>query len=72
MRSVYNAKTRFKEGRGSEAPVAAVQYQPDYSIGQTTPCPKVWGDQATARMMVGSDSRQFATLASLSLPTGVF
>ena len=71
MRSAYGAKMTIKEGRGSEAPVVAVQYQPDYSIGRTTPCPKAWADQMTARMMVGSDSHQFATLASLSLPTGV-
>jgi len=49
MRSVYNAKTRFKEERGSEAPVAAVQYQPYYSIGRPTSCPKTWADQVTTR-----------------------
>ena len=65
MRSVYGAKMRFKEGRGSEAPVATVHYQPDYNIARSTSYPKAWANRVTARMIVGSDSHQFTTLASL-------
>ena len=65
MRSVYGAKMRFKEGRGSEAPVATVHYQPDYIIVRSTSYPKAWANRVTTRMIVGNDSHQFTTLASL-------